>query len=63
MICEDWQDFGRFGRGFVRICETLGEDSHGFTKLWKRVHKDLQDLGGGFVRHCERICETLGEDY
>ena len=19
MICKDWQDFGRFGRGFVRI--------------------------------------------
>ena len=54
-ICKDSQDFGR---GFARICETLGEDSQGFTRLWERICKDWQDFGRGFTR----ICETLGED-
>ena len=44
-----------FGRGFARICETLGEDSQGFVRLWiQKIRKDLQ----GFAR----IRETLGED-
>ena len=29
-----------FGRGFARICKTLGEDSQGFVRLWERIHKD-----------------------
>ena len=29
-IREDSQDFGR---GFVKICETLGEDSQGFARI------------------------------
>ena len=36
----------------------MGEDSQAFTRLWERIHKDLQDLGRGFAR----IHETLGED-
>ena len=35
----------------MRIHETLGEYSQGFSRL-----------GRGFVRLWERICETLGED-
>ena len=57
-IHEDLQDFGR---GFVRIRKTLGEDSCGFARLWERIRgdsEDLQDFGRGFVR----IHETLGED-
>ena len=60
-ICEDSQTLERihedlqdFGRGFVRICETLGR----FVRLWERIHEDLQGFGRGFMR----ICETLGED-
>ena len=44
-------------RLWERICETLGEDSQGFARLWERIHGDLQ----GFVGFM-RICETLGED-
>ena len=40
------------------IRETLGEDSQGFVRLWKRIHKDSRDFGRGFAR----ICKTLGED-
>ena len=29
-----------FGRGFVRIPETLGEDSQVFTRLLERICKD-----------------------
>ena len=47
-IHEDLQDFGR---GFVRICETLGEDLQGFMV----IHEDSQ----GFVRLWERICNDL----
>ena len=51
-ICKDLQDFGR---GFARICETLGEDLQefagfihgtlgenllGFIRLWERIHED-----------------------
>ena len=43
-----------FGRGFARICETLGQDLQGFVRLWKKIHKDIQ----GFAR----IRESLGED-
>ena len=42
----------------MRICETLGEDSEGFTRLWERIHKDSWTLGEdlqGFVRLRERI--------
>ena len=46
-IHEDLQDFGR---GFVRIRETLG----GFERLWERIHEDLQRF--------MRIHETLEED-
>ena len=42
----------------MRICKTLGEDSHGFIRLWERICKDSQDFGRIFTR----ICETLGED-
>ena len=28
------------GRGFARICETLGEDLQGFVRLWERICKD-----------------------
>ena len=56
-ICKDLLDFGR---GFARICETLGEDSQGFVRLWERKQgfarlwdKDLQ----GFMRLWERICK------
>ena len=65
MSREDSQDFGR---GFARICKTLGEDSRdfgrGFTEtLWERIREDSlgedsRDFGRGFAR----ICETLGED-
>ena len=34
------------------ICETLGEDSQGFTRIWEICDS------WGFMR----ICETLGED-
>ena len=37
-IRKDLQDFGR---GLARICETLGEDSQGFARLWEKIHKDL----------------------
>ena len=55
-----------FGRGFARICETLGEDLQGFVRLWDRfariqvrLCKDSQgSLGQGFAR----IRESLGED-
>ena len=46
VIREDFQDFGR---GFARICETLGEDLQGFMV----IHEDSQ----GFVSLWERICE------
>ena len=52
-ICGDLQDFGR---GFMRICETLGEDSQGCEDL-PRIH-----FGRGFVRIHARIHKTLGED-
>ena len=42
---EDSRDFGR---GFMRICDTLGEDLQGFAR----------DFGRGLTR----ICDTLGED-
>ena len=45
MICKDFQNFGR---GFVRICETLGKDLQGFAR----------DFGRGFAR----TFETLGDD-
>ena len=44
-----------FGRGFARICKTLGEDSHGFMRLWERICKDLRDFGRGFARICEDL--------
>ena len=51
MICKNWQDFGRFGRGFVRIgrrfmriYKTLGEDLQGFARLWKTWQKIYKDL-------------------
>ena len=47
---EDLQGFMDFGRGFARICETLGEDSQGFVRICKTLGEDSQ----GF--------ETLGED-
>ena len=29
----------------MRICETLGEDSQGFVRLWERIRKTLgEDL-------------------
>ena len=32
------------GRGFARICETLGKDlqdfGRGFTRLWERIRED-----------------------
>ena len=31
-ICKDSQDFETL-RGFMGICETLGEDSQGFTRI------------------------------
>ena len=48
-ICEDLRDFGR---GFERICETLGEDSQDFARenslgvmsLWERIRKDCKTL-------------------
>ena len=43
-------------RLWERICETLGEDSQGFTRLWKRIHGDSQGFMG-----FTRICETLEE--
>ena len=57
-----------FGRGFARICETLGQDLQGFVRLWERIHaEDLSDFGRGFaritedlqgfVRLWERICK------
>ena len=45
-ICQDSQDFGK---GFMRICKTLGEDLWGFVRLWERIHKDLQDFGRGLM--------------
>ena len=45
MIYKDSEDFGR---EFMGIHETLGEDSQRFARLWERIHKDLQDW--------ERIC-------
>ena len=42
-ICKDLQDFGR---GFMRIHQTLGED--------------LQDFGRGFVRLWERFLRIYG---
>ena len=36
-ICKDSSDFGR---EFVRIRETLGEDLPGFVRLWERIHED-----------------------
>ena len=39
----------------MSICETLGEDSQGFMRLWVRT---LEDFGRGLAG----ICETLGED-
>ena len=43
---ENLQDFGR---GFVRIHETLGEDSQGFM----RIHETLGEDSWGFVGICE----------
>ena len=37
-ICKDPQDFGR---GFMRIHETLGEDLQGFVQLLESIHEDL----------------------
>ena len=42
------KDLLDFGRGFARICESLGEDSQGFGET---LEEDL-----------ERICKTLEED-
>ena len=53
-ICKDLQDLGR---GFARICEALGEDSH---ETLERIHKDSQDFGRDlqvFMRLWERICK------
>ena len=36
-IREDLQDFGR---GFVRICETLGEDSWVFARIHETLGED-----------------------
>ena len=30
-----------FGRGFARICETLGEDSQGFVRICETLGEDL----------------------
>ena len=39
---RDSQDFGR---GFMRICETLGQDLWGFTRLWDRIcETSVEDL-------------------
>ena len=76
---KDSQGFARlwerqdFGRGFARICETLGQDLQGFVRLWKKIRdsktlgEDLSDFGRGlaritedlqgFVRLWERICK------
>ena len=60
-IHEDLQDFGR---GFMRICETLGEDLLGFVRI--HLGEDSQGftrtLGEdlwGFTRLLERICWDL----
>ena len=55
-ICEDSQDMQNFGRGFARNQKILGEDLQGITRLWERIHEDLQ----GFLGFT-RIHETLGE--
>ena len=31
------EDLQEFGRGFMRICETLGEDLQGFVRLWENI--------------------------
>ena len=46
-------------QGFVRICETLGEDSQGFARLWEMIHKILGEDLQGFVRLLEGICKDL----
>ena len=38
MIREDSRDFGR---GFPRICGTLGEDLWGFVRIHKTLGEDL----------------------
>ena len=40
-ICEDSQDLRYFGRGFVRLCETLGD----FGRLWERIWETWDTLG------------------
>ena len=52
-ICEDSQDFGR---GFERICETLGEDSQDFGGESVRSHESLGEDSQGIVKLWERIC-------
>ena len=34
------RDSRDFGRGFVGIRETLGEDSQGFVRIWERICGD-----------------------
>ena len=52
-ICEDLRDFGR---GFERICETLGEDSQDFGGESVRSHESLGEDSQGIVKLWERIC-------
>ena len=58
---EDFQGLvrhlGGFGRGFVRIWETL-ED---FGILWERIWETWDTLGEDLPRLWDRICEILGD--
>ena len=38
-----------WGKGFVRIVETLGKDSQEMARLWERICEDSQDFWKGFM--------------
>ena len=40
-ICEDSQTLGEDSWGFMRICETLGENSQDFGREFMRICGDL----------------------
>ena len=46
-----------------RICKTLEDSIHkDSSRLWERIHKDLQEFGIGFARILWRLWESIHKD-
>ena len=41
----------------MRIHETFGDFGRGFMRLWETLGEDLQDFWRGFARICETLGE------